>query len=54
MVGRSLLSTLDSKRQSAIQLRTVEGHVDRIRMFERQMLGRADLDLLRKRVLLGD
>lgn len=31
----------------------VEGHVDRIKMFKRQMLGRAKPDLLRKRVLLA-
>ncbi|MCI2424381.1 ISL3 family transposase [Saccharopolyspora sp. K220] len=30
----------------------VEGHVNRIKMLKRQMFGRANLDLLRKRVLL--
>ncbi|MGV9614414.1 ISL3 family transposase [Nocardia xishanensis] len=30
----------------------VEGHVNRIKMIKRQMFGRANLDLLRKRVLL--
>lgn len=29
-----------------------EGHVNRIKMIKRQMYGRANLDLLRKRVLL--
>lgn len=33
---------------------TVEGHVNRIKMIKRQMYGRANPDLLRKRVLLGD
>ena len=32
----------------------VEGHVNRIKMIERQMYGRAKPDLLRKRVLLAD
>jgi transposase len=32
----------------------VEGHVNRIKMIERQMYGRANPDLLRKRVLLAD
>ena len=32
----------------------VEGHVNRIKMIKRQMYGRANLDLLRKRVLLAD
>ncbi|WP_436501778.1 ISL3 family transposase [Actinokineospora sp. HUAS TT18] len=32
----------------------VEGHVNRIKMLKRQMFGRANLDLLRKRVLLAD
>jgi transposase len=31
----------------------VEGHVNRIKMIKRQMFGRANLDLLRKRVLLA-
>lgn len=31
----------------------VEGHVNRIKMFKRQMFGRAGFDLLRKRVLLA-
>nr|WP_280175170.1 ISL3 family transposase [Micromonospora cremea] len=31
----------------------VEGHVNRIKMIKRQMYGRANLDLLRKRVLLS-
>ncbi|WP_248509602.1 hypothetical protein [Streptomyces sp. D2-8] len=31
----------------------VEGQVNRIKMLKRQMLGRAGLDLLRKRVLLA-
>ena len=31
----------------------VEGHVNRIKMLKRQMCGRANLDLLRKRVLLA-
>jgi transposase len=30
----------------------VEGHVNRIKMIKRQMYGRANFDLLRKRVLL--
>ncbi|MEU8679471.1 hypothetical protein [Streptomyces sp. NPDC048560] len=30
----------------------VEGHVNRIKMLERQMFGRAGFELLRKRVLL--
>jgi transposase len=29
----------------------VEGHVNRLRMLKRQMFGRANLDLLRRRVL---
>jgi transposase len=33
---------------------TVEGHVNRIKMIKRQMYGRANPDLLRKRVLLAD
>ena len=32
----------------------VEGHVNRIKMIKRQMYGRANPDLLRKRVLLAD
>ena len=32
----------------------VEGHVNRIKMLERQMHGRANPDLLRRRVLLAD
>ncbi|MGV9667831.1 transposase [Nocardia niigatensis] len=32
----------------------VEGHVNRIKMIERQMFGRAKPDLLRKRILLSD
>jgi transposase len=31
----------------------VEGHVNRVTMLKRQMLGRAKPDLLRKRVLLS-
>ncbi|WP_256215554.1 transposase [Streptomyces sp. Ag109_O5-10] len=31
----------------------VEGHVNRIKMLKRQMVGRAGFDLLRKRVLLS-
>ena len=31
----------------------VEGHINRIKMIKRQMYGRANLDLLRKRVLLA-
>ncbi|GAA2230780.1 hypothetical protein [Streptomyces indiaensis] len=31
----------------------VEGHVNRIKMLERQMLGRAGFELLRKRILLA-
>lgn len=31
----------------------VEGHVNRIKMIKRQMFGRADFDLRRKRVLLA-
>lgn len=31
----------------------VEGQVNRIKMLKRQMFGRANLDLLRKRVLLA-
>jgi transposase len=30
----------------------VEGHVNRIEMLKRQMFGRANLDLLRRRILL--
>ena len=30
----------------------VEGHVNRIKMLKRQMFGRANLDLLRSRILL--
>ncbi len=33
---------------------TVEGHVNRIKMLERQMFGRAKTDLLRKRIMLSD
>jgi transposase len=33
---------------------TVEGHVNRIKMLKRQMYGRANPDLLRKRVLIAD
>jgi len=32
---------------------SVEGTVNRIKMIKRQMFGRANLDLLRKRVLLA-
>jgi transposase len=32
----------------------VEGHVNRIKMIKRQMYGRANFDLLRKRVLLAN
>lgn len=32
----------------------VEGHVNRIKMLKRQMYGRANPDLLRKRILLAD
>jgi transposase len=32
----------------------VEGHVNRIKMIKRQMYGRANPDLLRKRILLAD
>ncbi|MFE3759916.1 transposase [Nocardia tengchongensis] len=32
----------------------VEGHVNRIEMIQRQMSGRANLDLLRRRILLSD
>jgi transposase len=32
----------------------VEGHVNRIKMIKRQMYGRANADLLRKRILLSD
>jgi transposase len=31
----------------------VDGHVNRIKMLKRQMYGRANLDLLRKRVILA-
>lgn len=31
----------------------MEGHVNRIKMLKRQMYGRANLDLLRKRVLIS-
>jgi transposase len=31
----------------------VEGHVNRIKMLKRQMYGRANLDLLRKRALMA-
>ncbi|MFI5911567.1 transposase [Dactylosporangium sp. NPDC051541] len=31
----------------------VEGHVNRIKMIKRQMYGRANLDLLRKRIRLA-
>jgi transposase len=33
---------------------SVEGHVNRIKMLKRQMYGRANPDLLRRRVLLAD
>ena len=33
---------------------TTEGHVNRIKMSKRQMYGRANPDLLRKRILLAD
>jgi transposase len=33
---------------------SVKGHVNRIKMLERQMYGRASPDLLRRRVLLAD
>ena len=33
---------------------TTEGHVNRIKMIKRQMYGRANPDLLRKRILLAD
>ncbi|MCP2275737.1 transposase [Nocardia amikacinitolerans] len=33
---------------------TVEGHVNRIKMLKRQMLGHAKTDLLRKRILLSE
>jgi transposase len=33
---------------------TVEGHVNRIKMLKHQMYGRANPDLLRRRVLLAD
>ncbi|WP_442941491.1 ISL3 family transposase [Nocardia sp. NBC_00403] len=33
---------------------TVEGHVNRIKMLKRQMFGRANTDLLRKRILLSE
>jgi hypothetical protein len=36
-----------------LQLRTVEGTVNRIKMIKRQMYGRANFDLLHKRVLLA-
>jgi len=32
----------------------VEGHVNRIKMIKRQMYGRANPDLLHKRILLAD
>ena len=32
----------------------MEGHVNRIKMFKRQMYGRANPDLLRRRILLAD
>jgi transposase len=32
----------------------VEGHVNRIKMIKRHMYGRANPDLLRKRILLSD
>ncbi len=32
----------------------VEGHVNRLKMLKRQMFGRANPDLLRKRVLLTE
>jgi transposase len=32
----------------------VEGHVNRIKMIKRQMYGRANPDLLRKRILLAN
>jgi transposase len=31
----------------------VEGHANRIKMLKRQMFGRAEFELLRKRVLLA-
>jgi transposase len=33
---------------------SVEGHVNRIKMLKRQMYGRANPDLLRRRILLAD
>jgi transposase len=33
---------------------SVEGHINRIKMLKRQMYGRANPDLLRRRVLLAD
>ncbi|NNJ59571.1 MAG: transposase, partial [Dactylosporangium sp.] len=33
--------------------RAVKGNVNRIKMIKRQMYGRANLDLLRKRILLS-
>ena len=38
----------------ALELRVVEGHVNRIKMLKRQMYGRANPDLLRRRILLAD
>ncbi|WP_283139767.1 transposase [Rhizohabitans arisaemae] len=32
----------------------VEGHINRVKVLKRQMYGRANPDLLRKRVLLAD
>ena len=32
---------------------TMEGNVNKIKMIKRQMFGRANLDLLRKRILLS-
>jgi hypothetical protein len=37
----------------ALELRVVEGNVNRIKMIKRQMYGRAGFPLLRKRVLLA-
>jgi transposase len=37
----------------ALRSGAVEGHNNRIKMLKRQMFGRADFDLLRKRVLLA-
>jgi transposase len=52
--ARGLLSDYDAVRNGLSLPHSsgaVEGHVNRIKMLKRQMCGRANFDLLRKRVL---